>query len=478
MDALKAAALRGADRAGVAVLAIVTLVLGGIGAPLLRTTVNAGADDASWTAYPPMTLPRAWPEVVVLPDGNIFVTGGYSTFGPTATTEIFDVDDGLWKAGPTMAVKRVGHTATLLGDGKVLVTGGETGSGTTDRVELIDVAGGISYMLPDMTFSRSGHAAVALQDGRVLVTGGTDYIHGSWSQAEMYDPESHLWTPAGTMNHPRVFLTIQLLDSGDAIAIGGDTEGTSEQYDPSSGGWHGVRDMNAERINSASIVTKSGHVLVAGGGDSGGARASTEMYDPNSMAWFPAGSMLTPRAHFTLSLLSDGRIMAAGSWTEDEGTTSTAELFCQCTMGWTATASMAKSRGAHGAAELPDGNLLMIGGRRGDSILSSTEMYTPPTTEPPPPYCQPKDILPFVAAVESQMPGYSFHGLVSKILVAQTYYDDGLIEDCLHLLDAFYNEVTAFLHNKHVDEEGISSLYAAYASVVVCLGGTPLPEIP
>ncbi|MDH3366009.1 MAG: hypothetical protein OEM29_08435 [Thermoplasmata archaeon] len=485
MDALTAAAMRRVDRTAGTIIIAMTLCLGGTWGALLYATSQASADDASWSPCPSMLYPRAWPEVVVLPNGDIFVIGGYSISGPTATTEVFDVSEKQWKAGPTMAVKRVGHTATLLNDGTVLVTGGETGGGTTDNAEVIDLGKSACQALPDMFSARSGHAAVRLSSGDVLVVGGTDWITGAWSHAEIYDPETHSWVPGGIMDHARVLLSVQLLENGEAIAIGGDSAGTSELFDPSTGEWHGESAMSKRRFDSASIVLASGHVLVAGGVDSGAVLRSAEMYDPETNIWFSAGSMLSQRAQFTLSLLPDGRVLAAGSYSAELGTTSSTELFCQCNMAWSTTTPMAKSRGAHGAAALPTGNILMIGGMSGDSATASAEEYTPPSSlpeppppPPPPPYCQPKDILPFVLEVASQMPGHSFHGLVAKVLIAQVYYESAMIEDCLHILDSFYNEVRAFLLNGHVDEEGIASLYAAYAAVVECLGGTPLPEIP
>ncbi|HIH00814.1 TPA: hypothetical protein HA259_01805 [Thermoplasmata archaeon] len=146
---------------------------------------------------------------------------------------------------------------------------------------------------------------------------------------------------------------------------------------------------------------------------------------------------------------------------------------------------MLQARGAHGAAELPDGTILLIGGRTSTSITSSTEFYTagedepePPPPPPPPPYCQPIDILPFIIIVAPEMPGHSAHGLIAKVLVAQSLYEAGNIEDCLDILNAFYNQVRAFLGSGHMTEDGAEMLYDAYAAVVECLGGEPRPEIP
>ena len=484
MNALANDADKKADRVVAVLLTAFLITLGAGGAAVLSSIGNASADDASWSPCQTMVYPRAWPGVVELPSGDVLVVGGLSTGGPTAATEIFDVEGDAWVPGPTMTVARVGHTTTLLGDGSVLVAGGETGGGATASAEIVDVSEGECYALPDMSFARSGHAATLLPSGKVLVTGGSDGVTSVWSQAEMYDPDSHSWLAAGTMSEVRQHFSMHLLGNGLVLAVGGDDEATSELYDESTNEWFGTAEMLKKRFSSASVVTSSGHVLVAGGlGDDYELR-SAEMYDPDENLWFTVDSMRYTRAHFTLTLLDDGRILAAGSWSGLEDASDTAELFCQCSMAWSTTAPMLSARGGHGAASLPDDHVLLIGGRSGDEITSSAEEYTPPTQPPdpqplpPPPYCEPEDILPFIALVADEMPGHSENGLVAKVLVAQKYFEDDDIEECLHVLDAFYNQVRAFLNNEHVDEEGIGMLYEAYASVVDCLGGEPLPEIP
>lgn len=483
MEALRAKAIEGSDHALGIVLITVMLGIGGAGPALLFVALDSEPVD-KWSPLSSMIIPRAWPEVVTLPDGDVLVTGGLSVNGPTAYTEVFDPDTGTWTPGPTMSVARLGHTATLLADGTVLVTGGETGRGVTAKAEILDMANDATLTLPDMYFARAGHAAVALADGKVLVSGGTDWVSGLRSEAEAYDPVSHSWLPAGTMSTKRIFFDMHLLADGSAIAVGGDNGATSELYHPGSNSWSDAADMASVRYNSASVTTATGEVLVAGGLVDGVPIASSEMYDPDTNSWFSAGEMLSARAHFTLTVLDDGRVLAAGSWSS-EGETGSAELFCQCNMRWSAAAAMVKARGTHGAALLGNGTVLIMGGRTTTGVIASVELYTsvsespgPPPPPPPPPYCQPIDLLPLVAYVAPEMPGHSAHGLVAKILVAQSYYDRGDIESCLEILDAFYNQVRAFLGSGHMSPEGASMLYDGYESVVECLGGTPQPEIP
>lgn len=244
--------------------------------------------------------------------------------------------------------------------------------------------------------------------------------------------------------------------------------------------------MAKKRYDFATVVTSTGEVLAAGGQADGIVLRSCEMYDRESNSWYASASMLSQRAHFTLSLLDDGKVLAAGSWSSSTGAVDTVEVYCQSGDEWSSSEPMKVARGAHGAALLPDDTVLVIGGRTTDSVTSSTEFYTPATSEPEPPpqpppgpCMEPIDILPYVALVAPEMPGHSAHGLIAKILVAQTYYEAGNIEDCLHILDAFYNQVRAFaLGSGHMSEEGAQMLYDAYAEVVECLGGDPQPEIP
>lgn len=486
VDALIATADNGPNHAVGIILVTMLLGLSGAGSALAYIAVHADAESADWSSFPSMAYPRAWPEVVTLPYGDIVAVGGMSVNGPTASTEVFDPDGASWSQGPTMTNARLGHTATLLDDGTILVAGGETGVGTTSSAEIVDLTTGAAYALPDMNFARTGHAAVRLPDGKVLVSGGTDWMTGTRVEAEIYDPESHTWLYGGSMLSPRVFFSMWALDDGSVLAVAGDASGTSEVYDPRTNSWGDEATMVNKRYDFASVVTVSGDVMVAGGLSGGVMLRSSEMFDPETNSWYDSGDMIAPRAHFTLSLLADGEVLAAGSWSSSTGATATAEVFCQCRMAWSSADSMLQARGAHGAATLTDGKVLLIGGRSSTALTASTELYTPPTSEPEPPpppppppsYCEPIDILPLMIQVAPEMPGHSVHGLIAKILVAQRYFEADNIEDCLHILTAFYNEVRAFLGSDHMTEEGAEMLYDAYAAVVECLGGTPQPEIP
>ena len=87
----------------------------------------------SWQRLPDMHRQRNRVNSVILPDGRIFVAGGYLDPDPGGGhVEIFDPDDpgAGWLVGPSMAYSRGYHSsAILLPDGSVLM-GGDKGKGT------------------------------------------------------------------------------------------------------------------------------------------------------------------------------------------------------------------------------------------------------------------------------------------------------------------------------------------------------------
>lgn len=435
----------------------------------------------TWHNSPPTTIPRAYPAVVVLGNGNVLVAGGITTGNvPTATTEIFDLKADAWKPGPMMISKRVGHTATLLKDGSVLVTGGETGTGVTASAELLNATAIASFSLISMSFARSGHAAVLLGNGKVLVTGGSDSVGHTWKQAELYDPATHRFLPAGNMALPRVALSMKLLGDGSALAIGGDGSGTSEKYSPTSNAWSSLAPMRSMRYNSGSVTLGDGRILVAGGIVNANPISSAEIFNPSTSTWSGVQSMNLARASFSLALAPNG-VLAAGSFSR-LGTTNSAEIFHPGNSTWSIAKPMNKSRGAQGFAVVTGGSIFEIGGWSNGVITSSVEVLGPAAPIPPPPKPPPPkphmpiDLVPLVKECK-ELPGHSALGLIAKLHAAQAKYDQGDFSECINIMNAFYHQVHAFDNSRHMTDQHVQALYSGYVLVVTYIGGVPLPPI-
>jgi hypothetical protein len=234
-------------------------------------------------------------------------------------------------------------TSVLLDNGKVLILGGNDRYGnkvaSTQLLNLEPSPGESPWSAGSpMSIARgmdvqwwfsSGFTATWLPSvAKVLVVGG--------SVAELYDPANDTWSLAGDTGEiviERCCHTATLLESGDVLIAGGDSE-TALLYDPDlgpHGTWSSAGDMGAylhwtERYSAAAVLLETGEVLVTGGlngtvdmAQSSGSLTTVphmRLYDPTSTdpesAWSFAGDMNSGRFGHTATRLLDGRVLIAG----------------------------------------------------------------------------------------------------------------------------------------------------------------------
>jgi len=335
-----------------------------------------------------MSTTRQEHAATLLGTGKVLVSGGIdNSSNRLGSAELFDPSTGSFSLTGAMQTPHAGHTSTLLNTGKALIVGGQidnTGA-VTGAAELYDPAAGTFSSTGSMQLARSGHTATLLTSGKVLIVGGQGSAGNpaALSSAELYDPSTGLFTPAGSLQTPRSGHTATLLASGKVLIAGGIDAtsavlNTAELYDPGAGTFTTVvGKMSAVRTaHTANLLSSSGKVLLAGGFDGTGVGQNTaELFDPTSQSFTATNKMVNGHAEQTATTLNDGTVLLAGG-ADASGVITGAEIFDPNTGNFTSTGSLITGRRFHTATLLNDGTVLATGGIDiSGSCLLSAEIY-------------------------------------------------------------------------------------------------------
>jgi hypothetical protein len=342
------------------------------------------------TLGPAMALGRIGPAIIALNDGLIYAIGGENPEGRLRSSEVFG--GSRWETLGRMTVPRVRHTATLLDDDQVLVAGGGFDHPQSRLAELWD---GERFVPAGRMLSvRSRHTATRLLDGRVLVIGGRDEHERPIATAEIWDPKTRTWRAAGRSKQARCCHTSTLLRDGRVLVVGGlvgapcdfdeqkspcyHTTDSVELWDPRSATFVAAPPLGDDEARAAHTATllRDGRVMIAGGssntGDELGDPADHDLiWDSGSWHLLEASAF---RVYHSATLLDDGSVLFIGGQRDlcgccarapGSGTgefASTIVRYDPSADRWTKEGESLVPRDRHGAALLPDGSVLVIGG--------------------------------------------------------------------------------------------------------------------
>ncbi len=288
----------------------------------------------------------------------------------TSLSAVSQATTPTWVPTGSLNTTRAGHTATLLPNGKVLVAGG---NGGLDSAELYDPATATWSVTGRMQVGRRGHTATLLPNGLVLVVGDGDSVSDN---AELYDPGTGAWRLIGSGAGYWSTHTATLLQTGKVLVAGG--SGPSDRgaalYDPGTGTWSTTGSLLTGReVGHQATLLQDGRVLLTGGSNESSSNpvgTQVELYDPGAGTWSSTGPLNYARDEHTATRLPNGMVLVAG------GRSNVAELFDPATGRWSAIGSLNAGRSGHTASLLPDGKVLVAGGYgAGRSYLKSAELY-------------------------------------------------------------------------------------------------------
>jgi hypothetical protein len=251
----------------------------------------------------------------------------------------------------------------------------------TSQTSIGSIVSGAEMLTP-----RSGHSATLLPDGRVLIAGGMRRNQDFYRSAELFDPTTGKFRPTGEMLMARVGHAAVLLRSGKVLIAGGwighGVTDEAELYDPATGRFTEIARMTTKRGRPEATLLRDGNVLVTGGGADtdgpGSTIGSAEIFDAATLKFRPTGAMHHARIAHSATLLPDGRVLIAGG--RGSEVSASAELYDPKSGIFRETGRMVTARYKHTAGLLPDGRVLLAGGsdeRDWKGTLSSVEIYDP-----------------------------------------------------------------------------------------------------
>jgi hypothetical protein len=286
---------------------------------LTKTAEIYDPASGSFTPTGSMAASLGCHEAVLLPGGNVLVAGGAPD---PLSAELYDPASGTFSPTSSMTEARYEpFSATLLRNGKVLVAGGYR-DGLLSSAELYDPASGTFSPTGSMTEGRANQTSTLLPNGKVLVAGGGMAELNMQpmlvlSTAELYDPDTGAFTRTGDMATARYKHGAALLPDGRVLVVAGSDMrqlsgliASAELYDPTTGVFSPAGAISAARykIGDAVAVLPGGKVVVGGG-------EPVEVFDPVTSAFPPAaGAMGFPRLFQSATVLPNNTVLLAGGY--------------------------------------------------------------------------------------------------------------------------------------------------------------------
>lgn len=276
---------------------------------------------------------------------------------------------GSWTATGALVTPRSGHIAILLQNSKVLIAGGlDSNTRPLASAELYDPATGTWTPTGSMATSRFYHTATMLPNGKVLVAGGRTVTPNSApdiGSCELYDPRTGTWSPTGAMNVAHAIYSMTLLPTGEALAVGAESDPTVEAYNPLTETWRvvgGYGDPGGVSSESMTLLG-DGRVLIAGGCcpdylHFGGVAT----YDAYTGIVTPTGALATPRVDQVSTLLPNGNVLVTGGQDINWSNIADPEIYDARAGRWSAAPGDTNTGASRAAVLLPNGRVLIAGG--------------------------------------------------------------------------------------------------------------------
>ena len=205
----------------------------------VRTATAELYDPATgtWTPTGSMHAPRHTTSAAPLPGGRVVVPAGFSAADPhdtDSTADVYDPSTGTWSLTSNLSRSRARQGAMALADGSVLVGPGSRSTTfgppfvatINPTTETYDPASDIWQLTTGQPLlpGRFNFQQATLPNGLALMVGGFGGPAGGealTTSAELYDPATRSWSPAGVTTHLHA-TSSSLANTHDAVVLSAD----------------------------------------------------------------------------------------------------------------------------------------------------------------------------------------------------------------------------------------------------------------
>lgn len=309
------------------------LLIGLAGARVHDPKTGTVCDDCLAGDLPP---PRFLHVAASLPDGKVFIAGGFDPAGtPLSDAYLFDGDRAFGRLALAGLPARGASAVAVLGAGRVLIAGGQGAApGDGSSVVLVDPGAGTVAPAAALAGPVIFATATTLANGDVLVAGGLSPAGSPSAATAVYPADGSSAKAAAPMRTARGVHSATLLADGNVLIIGGrDADGARlaapEVYSAKAGTFLNLISDGTPSIRAGhvAIALESGdvrHVLLAGGDPEPGG-----IPDPGRLVgaqrFVPAGEVggrytgkfesagqLVARTGAAAAVLADSSVLVAG----------------------------------------------------------------------------------------------------------------------------------------------------------------------
>jgi len=292
------------------------------------------AAKAEWLPLSPLPSPRQNHAAVALKDGRALLVGGRDQKNPDLrSTLVWEPETRQFREGPPLLEARSYPIAVLLPDGAVLVLGSELDDDMERGTRAEILRPGATAWEPAGQTQRIFHVGpVSVSHHKVVIAGGRDngfgfaviegvhYAPPLDQSTELWEREGRSWrTAAGPMTEPREDAQGVTLSDGRILVVGGWHRGTllttAELWDPRTERWSPAGKLATARSSFALTALQDGRAAVSGGLAEGPFQNTpeVEIWDPQQGTWSPGPPLALGRAGHKLADVGGGTFLVAGT---------------------------------------------------------------------------------------------------------------------------------------------------------------------